>query len=369
MEIKKARQERATKLTLFVGGEPVSHLWVIDYKMRIGSSIVRMGGIAGVWTEEKHRLKGYASRVLNYSLEFMREEGYDVSLLFGIPNFYHRFGYATVLPYYTAQLETEHLPSFQSRFKAEPFGPKFRGPLLHIYNHNNATRTGTLVRSPQEWETFTHGSGWSSKAIAYVILDGEEVVGYIVADEKDKPFVIIEVGYNEPSSELFSSLLTQIKFFAEERNSPIIHLSLPPDDPFMEFCQRYDLKLTIEFPFNRDGMGRIVNLETLFSKIQGTLRNRLLGNNLGGKLAIRTDIGEISMNIQEDMLFISPNLDNSTWVLTIPQNKLMQLIMGYRSVDDILLDEDVHLNNSQGIPLLRRLFPKGFPHLSIPDRF
>jgi len=368
MEIRKERQERATKLTLFVEGEPVSHLWVIDFEMRIGSSIVRMGGIAGVWTEEKHRLKGYASRVLNHSIEFMKEEGYDVSLLFGIPNFYHRFGYATVLPYYTAQLETKNIPSFPSRFKLEAFGPKYKESLLHLYNQTNATRTGTLLRPPQKWETFTHGSGWSTKAIAYVLLENEEVVAYFAGDEVGEPFVL-EVGYKEPSLELFSSLLAQIKLYAEERNSPIFRLALPPDEPFMEFCQRYDLKMTIEYPLNRDGMGRIINLSTLFSKLQNTLQTRLSSNQLKGRLGIRTDIGEIALDIEKETLSLSLNLKDCTWELTIPQPKLMQLIMGYRSIGDVLLDEDVSLNNREAVPLLKMLFPKGFPHLSIPDRF
>lgn len=368
MEIRKERQERATKLTLFLDSEPVSHLWVIDYDMRIGSSSVRMGGIAGVWTEEKHRLKGYASRVLNYSNEFMKEEGYDVSLLFGIPNFYHRFGYATVLPWYTARLETKHLSSLPQGLKVESFKPRFKEALLHLYNVNNATRTGTLVRSPDKWETFTHGSGWDSKAIAYVLVEHEEVVAYIVGDEKGDPF-IIEVGYKEPSIELFSSLLAQIKLYTEERNSTVVTLSLPPDDPFMEFCQRYDLKLTIEYPLNRDGMGRIINIKKLFSKIQQTLETRLLCNHIEGKLAIRTEIGDVFLDIDKESLVISSASEKFTWELTIPQHKLMQLIMGYRSVGDVLLDSDVYLNNPQAVPLLVRLFPKGFPHLSLPDRF
>lgn len=368
MEIKLEKQDRATKITLFVEGEPVSHLWVIDYEMRIGSSVVRMGGIAGVWTEEKHRLKGYASRVLNHSIGFMKEEGYDVSLLFGIPNFYHRFGYATVLPSYIAQLETNNIPSFEARFQTEPYNLKFREALLDIYNHHNSARTGTLVRSLQKWETFTHGSGWSSKALAYILRDGEEVVAYVVEDAEGEPFVI-ELGYKTPSFDIFSSLLSQIKSYARERKSPIVRLSLPPDDPFMEFCQRYELKLTIEFPSNRDGMGRIINLATLFSKIQKTLEERLEYNSLEGVLTIKTDISDISLDIRKTSLSLCELPTHPTWELMIPQHKLMQLIMGYRSIEDLLIDDDVSLKGAQAVPLLKRLFPRGFPCLWLPDRF
>ncbi|MBC7328326.1 GNAT family N-acetyltransferase [bacterium] len=366
MEIKREKQERSTKLVLYIDDEPVSHLWVIDYEMRIGFSILRMGGIAGVWTEEKHRLKGYASKVLNNSIEFMKEEGYDVSLLFGIPNFYHRFGYATVLPFYSAQLEVSDIPSFDSRFTIEQYKPSYKDFLLSVYNQHNRTRTGTLVRTPEKWETFTHGSGWSSKAVAYVLLSEYQPVAYFVTDEVE-PF-IIEVGYKEAQYDIFASLLHHFKSIAEQRGASTLRISAPPDDPFMEFCQRYGLRLTIDYPLNRDGMGRIINLSTLFTKLKDTLISRLQGK-FKGNLVLQTDIGNISLSINETSLEIQQTASKPTWDFKIPQSKLMQLIMGYRSIDDILLDDDVSISDEDARPLLRALFPKGFPHLWIPDRF
>ena len=57
-----------------------------------------MGGIAGVDTNEEHRNKGYSRRVMEDCTAFMTENGFDVAMLFGIPNFYPKFGYATVIP-------------------------------------------------------------------------------------------------------------------------------------------------------------------------------------------------------------------------------------------------------------------------------
>jgi GNAT superfamily N-acetyltransferase len=367
MEIRKERQDGATKLILVVDGEAVSWLWVIDYEMRIGSAVMKMGGIAGVWTEEKHRLKGYASKVLNASIEFMKEEGYDVSLLFGIPNFYHRFGYATVLPRYTAEIDMRNIPSSSPRFRMEPYDDRFREAVLGIYQENNKGRTGTIVRSKERWGGFSHGNEWSSKALPYVLLDGEEVVAYFVIDSKEP--MVIELGYKKPDKEIFSAILSQIRQFSEERESPIFKFSLPPDFLFTEFCQRYDLRLNIEFPENRDGMGRVINIITFLYKLQDVFRSRIGYNSVEGILIIETEIGEVPFDIKKDTVFFMPFLPPSGWRLKIPQAKLMQLAMGYRTIDELLLDEDVSLEGEEALPILRKLFPKQFPFFWPADRF
>ncbi|MGB9877950.1 MAG: GNAT family N-acetyltransferase [bacterium] len=367
MEIKIEKTDKAAKIALFLDGEEVSHLWVIDYEMRIGSAVMKMGGIAGVWTDEKHRLKGYASKVMEASIKYMKEEGYDVSLLFGIPNFYHRFGFATVLPRYRAELEVDKLPSSSGNFELRSYEERFKEAVLEIYSENNKVRTGTLLRSPTKWEGFSHGNEWSSKALPYVLLDGEEVIAYLVFDSVEP--MVIELGYKKPRIDVFQALLCQIRRFAEERNSPVIRLILPPDFTFTEFCQRYDLRLNIEFPENRDGMGRVINIITFLYKLQDVFRSRIGFNKREGILIIETDIGEVPFDIKKDTVFFMPFLPPSGWKLKLPQAKLIQLAMGYRSIDELLLDGDVSLEGEEALPILRKLFPKQFPFFWPADRF
>ena len=74
-------------------GEVASWLWVLDLPTRLLGQTVRMGGIGGVNTKESHRMKGYARRLLSDTVSYMTEQGYDVTMLFGIPDFYDKFGY------------------------------------------------------------------------------------------------------------------------------------------------------------------------------------------------------------------------------------------------------------------------------------
>ena len=97
------------QVALRLDGEVVSRVGVVKKRMRIGEAVVRMGGIAGVWTHEKHRLKGFASRCMEASIALLEAEGYEMSLLFGIADFYHRFGYGVVFPDPVLHVRTENL--------------------------------------------------------------------------------------------------------------------------------------------------------------------------------------------------------------------------------------------------------------------
>ena len=91
--------------------EWVSSLGLIEYQMRFGSAYLKMGGIRAVGTREAHRNKGYSRRVMEATITFMTENGYDVSMLFGISNFYHKFGYATAIPETYVGFDTKDVPT------------------------------------------------------------------------------------------------------------------------------------------------------------------------------------------------------------------------------------------------------------------
>ena len=93
------RTDNVWKISLSTKDEQdMSRLWLHEYQMRFGTAQLKMGGIAGVGTNEGYRNRGYSRRVMEDSTTFMTENGFDVAMLFGIPNFYPKFGYATVLP-------------------------------------------------------------------------------------------------------------------------------------------------------------------------------------------------------------------------------------------------------------------------------
>src|SRR5436305_890107 len=110
-EIRALPEDGSVVLHLFVEGKSVSRLAVVDLEMRVGGANVKMGGIADVGTDREHRNKGYSRRVLEYATEWMTEQGYDCATLFGIPNYYDKFGYAVCLSECWFELATRPLES------------------------------------------------------------------------------------------------------------------------------------------------------------------------------------------------------------------------------------------------------------------
>lgn len=74
-------------------GKIVAHYGVWDYQMRIGQAQVRVGGIGAVATHGDYRGRGLITKTAIASIDAMAAQGYDMTALFGIDNFYDRFGY------------------------------------------------------------------------------------------------------------------------------------------------------------------------------------------------------------------------------------------------------------------------------------
>eukprot|EP01048_Picozoa_sp_COSAG05_P013761 COSAG05_NODE_1496_length_4709_cov_2.773970_1_plen_578_part_00 len=77
-------------------GETVAWCCFIEQAVRIGAASVVAGNVTGVGCWTQHRRKGHAGVVIEAAVAYMASKGMMVTLLLGIPNFYHQFGYVAV---------------------------------------------------------------------------------------------------------------------------------------------------------------------------------------------------------------------------------------------------------------------------------
>lgn len=357
---------------LLVDDEVVSSLTVIDYQMRIGSAQVRMGGIGEVKTKEKYRKKGYMRMLMEDTVKYMKNEGYDVSMLFGIPNFYTKFGYAVCLPSHKLIVSTrdaEDAKNSAGDYKFRKIGKEDIGPLLELYNENNQGRTCSIVRIKEHFSGFTKGSRYGQPTDNFLVEDNNgQLLAYTVFDKSEQEVNIIEVESRE--NKIFPTLVYEFAKMAILRRCGNINLFMPPDHPFAEFSHRYGCELITQYPKNGGGMMRIINQRTLFEKMKGELRQRISGSifeDYSSPLEIRTDIGSTVLQICYDFLNIcsGQKVENS---FNLPQAKLIQLIVGYRTARDILNDSEVEISISIE-PLVSVLFPKANPYVWLADHF
>lgn len=371
MEIKTADNGRNHFRELIVDGRSVSNLTLIDYTVRIGSARLRMGGIAGVGTLEDCRNKGYSRSVLEDTTSYMMQEGYDVALLFGIPDYYHKFGYAVCLSEPGFTIDTTQIANLESD-DSYTFSPADESDVLkmmHLYNEVNAGRTLSIERFSEYFKGFAKGSRWGIPAEAVVVksTDGK-FLGYTVFDAVEDSMTVIEVECVDPGA--YKSILKYLAKRAEMKNMASIKFLMPQIHPFSVYCRRFNCTANINYNRCSGGMGRIINQNTMFVKLRDELSRRIrCSEYVGytGTILISTDIGETVLSFLDGEVRVvcASDSDNS---LEIPQSKLMQLVAGYRPIRDLIADDEVKLTGDV-VGLLDVLFPMDEPYTWLADHF
>ncbi len=126
----------------------MGHVGVIRIPVRLGRAVLTVAGIAAVATDPRARNHGIASVLLKEALEASKRAGLSFSLLFGIPDFYHRFGFVPAWPKHTATANVEELPS-TSRWRARKARVADLAKMRQMYKKVYGPIDGTVPRDPR----------------------------------------------------------------------------------------------------------------------------------------------------------------------------------------------------------------------------
>ncbi len=139
---------------LLLDGLQVSRVVIIPMLIRIGAAVVRMDGIGGVDTVEGYRYRGYSRRVMETVVQQLTAGDAALSMLFGIQDYYQKFGYDTTGPEYTVILphstEGEATPSLPPGWLFRSLRVEDMPGLMSLYHRNTRRATGALVRHVAE---------------------------------------------------------------------------------------------------------------------------------------------------------------------------------------------------------------------------
>ncbi|MFN4179702.1 MAG: GNAT family N-acetyltransferase [Armatimonadota bacterium] len=354
-------------------GKDVSRLWVHDLDIRFGDAIVRMGGIGGVETDEAYRKRGFARRLLETANEYMRENGFDIAGLFGISDFYERWGYIPALPEYRLKIPTDNLKNAKMKHAVVEYSDQYKLDALRIYECNNRYRICSIVRYPESWSGFVRGTDWFVEADVKVFVDESgKVIGYLSLDKVKDRTAVAEVGY--ATQEVFESMAAFLFERAKEHGHEEVILLIPPDHEFAIYLRRYGCTATQVFHRSGGGMMRIINLGSLMTKLSPELSRRMaeawiFGREFEKGFAIVTDIGNVLVKVKGDKVEVSPVPNLSVEEkLELSQGKLTQLLTGYQTIDILVANQEAQCSPTL-IPLLRVLFPPNYPYIWWADRF
>ncbi len=357
-----------TKVALFLDDEAVSGLSVVHHRMLVRGAAVRMGGIAGVSTRPQHRMKGYSRRVMTYSLDYMKEHRFDVSVLFGITGFYPRFGYATCMGEHTLSVKTAKARAASSSYSCREAADEDRAAIASIYGEENCRRTGTVVRDPSRWKWFRKGSVWHSRVKAYLITDGDEPVAYLAHDDVSDRFVVPEVGASRKDA--YSAILHLAGELAAGMRQDGVKFILPPDRGLAGFCRSLDCRMESTYSSDGGPMGRIINQRSLFQKLIPEISVRAENSWLRDEsfvLEIKTDLESTCIQLDRGSASLTTEAE-TVETANVRQDRLWQLLMGYHSVDDLLALGRIE-GSVRALDALRTLFPPEIAFMWPADHF
>jgi len=272
-----------------IGDTIVSHFGVYDFAMRVANrtgrgistrsaagshsprqpsaSALRLAGIGIVATHQEYRGHGYMARVADACVQGLAAAGYDVTLLFGIRNFYHRFGYTPAWAEPTWKLQWKNLPNEPPKWPVAEFSGDVR-KLAGAYNRENAEVTGTFVRPgylrnrmPKEFRIVTWSEGKSA---------GAGPMGYLITRTSDDA-----LDYVDGAGDTEQTLRVLAQIAAAGRSQQVRFRGLPWHSKLAAVLRLLTCSFEEEYVPNGSAMIRTVNLSSSLSKISPVLASRI----------------------------------------------------------------------------------------------
>jgi predicted N-acetyltransferase YhbS len=349
-----------------VGDALVTHWGAWDYRMRIGRSPIRCAGIGGVATHADHRKKGYMARTAAHAVSAMRARGYPLSILFGIDDFYHRFGYVPAWREESWRLLRKDLPPSPSgarppRLHRVSFAPS--ADVTRLHNEWNAGLTGTALR-PTFTEGFFYWARFPPEAWLWRDARGR-AAGHVFVHEDGSALVATEAT-GEPDA-----VLAALGVLAARKGLPELRLETIPYGSGLARRLR-TLNCRYEQRYARDGeaLVRVVDLEACLRAMEPELSRRLASSELDGyrgALRVQGPEGAVGLALDRGRVRIVPPAAAGRSSVRAGWH-LAQLLLGTDEPLETCERAEIRLAGDAA-RLVPALFPAQHPQLQLADRY
>jgi hypothetical protein len=388
-----------TEIRAEIGGTPVSRTFIFPMLIRIGEAVVRMDGIGGVATDQAHRHQGHSRRVLEGAVDAMIVGDAALSTLYGIPDFYHRFGFATAGAEYTVTLPTRSsAPSdVPAGWEVRPFTAGDLPAVARLYQLATARATGAVPRqldtdqphpgqrpavsalSRRAWHRLSQRAGTDE---CRVLIDPEGSVAayaWIGRDTwwirnrlEDAPssFHIGEPVARDPVAA--DALVAACLAWARESASgpDLLELVIPPEGPVANAAAYEGATFVQRHTRHGEFMARVLDVGRLFRQMLPEVRARLRRSELGyrGPLSLHAGEASVTLAIDGDRIDIVASPSHRGLSVTLTEDALARMALGAFEPEDLA----ARLPDPPGrdvVKVLAAMFPKRAGHIYPADRF
>ena len=347
-----------------VDGELVSWMQTFTVGHRLRGVTLDSAGVVGVHTDDAHQMRGHMRFMLETVLQRAEARGVPISTLYGVPDLYHRWAYATVMPEFRFTVSTRRAEAVACSHEIRSGRPEDRPAIARLYNRETVDLSGVRVREPQRWLGPRQGLyfGRLDAWVQVALDDRGQVVGYCIGDQLDHDAQRLDiVDAQATSSAVAASVIRAMADEAIRHRIGTLVFHVYPASRLGRYLQNLDVTLTTERPIGRSQMVRLGLPGAVLRALGPYARERaaVLGRQRPSRLVIDTELGSGELPLEGDL---SPHR------VRLPSARLAEILFGYRSAQEL---RDIHgLGVSyRDAELLDTLFPSIDAYCYWPDRY
>lgn len=347
-----------------VDGQLVSWMQTFTVGHRLRDVTLPSAGVVGVHTDDAHQMQGHMRFMLETVLERATARGVPLSMLYGVPNLYHRWAYATVMPEFTFRLATRLAEAAPARHRVRAGQPEDRPAIARLYNRETERFSGMRVREPERWLGPRQGLyfGRLEAWVRVVQDDDDRIVGYCIGDQVDHDAQRLDiVDAQATTTAAAASIVRAMAEEAVRQRMGQLAFHVHPEGRVGGYLRNFEVTLSSFRPIGRSQMVRLslpgAVLETL--RPYALDRAATLGSQRPSGLLVETELGSGELPLGGSL---SPQR------VRIPSSRLAEALFGYRSAMEL---KDIHGVELSGrdCEILDALFPPTDAYCYWPDRY
>ena len=219
-----------------VNDRVVSTLRVWERRIRMGASLVTVGGIGGVCTHPHYRGVGYASALMRDTIGYLQTISCDLGVLFTIipEAFYKQLGWTSFPMHgFDVVCSSAVYAADSSEWQVTDFNAGTDlDAAARLYDIANAQQSGTIARTRAYWDMAPCRIRGVLPTV--VARRAGHIRGYLNYEMDEKRVEVREVGCDANDPEVLDALVSYILKACESHRLEKIAVKFPSQHPFSE---------------------------------------------------------------------------------------------------------------------------------------
>jgi GNAT superfamily N-acetyltransferase len=355
-------------------GEVISTTCFIPWHCCYEEIPLKVAMLEEVATAPEHRRRGYMRALIERFHRLVSDQGYDLSIINGIPYYYRQYGYSYALDLNNADsLPSSKIPAADeqelNRFHLRKATPGDVTELVKLYNQATSSLQIRDLRDQKYWQFLLVYMEFPVQVIEE--KPGGRILGYFCAHKLETTLGIKIFEAASPQDEAGMFVLKILK----SQGGGEVQIGGPETDTLKRLVRSLGSNPLPGYQW----LIRIPNFSALLSKIAPVLELRLRSSVFSDLTTdLRINLYREALRLQfrrgkllevTPLSFVDASVGAEGGDINIPPAAFIRLIFGYRQLDE-LLDAwpDIRLQPGCG-DLLEILFPKMTSYFFMPWRY